>query len=133
MLSLETIGYFRDERGTQKYPPIVSWFYPDTGNFIAFVGNVGSRSLVRRTIGTFRANAKFPTEGAAMPSFVTGVGWSDQWSFWQVGYPGVMITDTAPFRNPNYHTPGDRPDTLDYDRLARITTGLVPVVHALVD
>ena len=133
MLSLETLGYFRDEAGSQKYPPIVSWFYPDRGDFIAFVGNLGSRGVVRDAIATFREAARFPSEGAALPSFMTGVGWSDQWSFWQVGYPGVMVTDTAPFRNPHYHQMGDTPDTLDYERLARVTEGLVAVVKKLAE
>ena len=133
MLSLETLGYFRDEPGTQKYPPVVSWLYPDRGNFIGFVGNIGSRPLVRKAIGTFRENAAFPSEGAALPYFVTGVGWSDHWSFYEQGWQAIMVTDTAPFRNPNYHTPKDTPDTLDYDRLARVTSGLEAVVHALVD
>jgi hypothetical protein len=133
MLSLETLGYFRDEPGSQKYPPIVSAFYPDRGDFVAFVGNLGSRRLVRDVIRTFREVEAFPSEGAALPSFVTGVGWSDQWAFWQVGYPGVMVTDTAPFRNPHYHQQGDRPDTLDYARLARVTEGLVAVVKKLAD
>jgi hypothetical protein len=133
MLSLETLGFYRDASGTQKYPPIVSWFYPDRGDFIAFVGNLGSRSLVHESIATFRGAAAFPSEGAAMPSFVTGVGWSDQWSFWQAGYPGVMVTDTAPFRNPSYHRMSDTPDTLDYARLARVTEGLIAVVKKLAD
>jgi hypothetical protein len=131
MLSLESLGYYRDEPGSQKYPPIVSWFFPDRANFIAFVGNLGSRSLVHESIGAFRASAKFPSEGAAMPSFVAGVGWSDQWSFWQVGYPGVMVTDTAPYRNPNYHTKDDKPATLDYARLSVVTAGLIAVVEKL--
>jgi Zn-dependent M28 family amino/carboxypeptidase len=76
MLSLETLGYYRDEPGSQKYPPVVSWFYPDRGDFIAFVGNTASRSLVRAAIATFRSSVAFPSEGAAMPGFVTGVGWS---------------------------------------------------------
>jgi hypothetical protein len=131
MLSLESLGYFRDEPRSQKYPPIVSWFYPDRADFVAFVGNLSSRSLVREAIGTFRRAADFPSEGAAMPSFVTGVGWSDHWSFWQQGWDAVMITDTAPFRNPHYHTASDTPDTLDYDRLARVTAGLIAVVAEL--
>jgi hypothetical protein len=133
MVSLETLGYFSGEPGTQKYPPIVSWFYPDRGDFIGFVGNVSSRSLVRSSIRAFRESVAFPSEGAALPSFVEGVGWSDHWSFWQIGVPAVMITDTAPFRNPHYHTASDTPDTLDYDRLARVTSGLEAVVRALVD
>jgi hypothetical protein len=131
MLSLETLGYYRDEPGTQKYPPVVSWFYPSSGNFVGFVGNLGSRSLVRDSVRVFREAAHFPSEGAALPSAMQGVGWSDQWSFWQVGYPGVMVTDTAPFRNPNYHTKRDRPDTLDYDRLTLVERGLEAVVRSL--
>jgi len=131
MLSLESLGYYKDEPGTQKYPPIVSWFYPDRGNFVAFVGNLSSRGLTHDAIGQFRKAASFPSEGAALPGFVSGVGWSDQWSFWEVGYPGVMVTDTAVFRNPNYHTKSDTPDTIDYDRLARVTAGLISVVGKL--
>lgn len=133
MLSLETLGYYSDDPGSQKYPPIVRWFYPDTGDFVGFVGDLGSRSLVRESVRTFRGAVRFPSEGAALPSFVQGVGWSDQWSFWQVGYPGVMVTDTAPFRNPHYHTPGDVPATLDYDRLARVVHGLEAVVRTLAE
>ena len=133
MLSLETLGYYRDAPGSQKYPPIVSWFYPDRADFVAFVGNLGSRGLVHDAVKTFRGAVAFPSEGAALPSFVTGVGWSDQWSFWQVGYRGVMVTDTAPFRNPHYHQPTDLPETLDYARLARVTEGLVSVVKKLAE
>ncbi len=133
MLSLETLGYYRDEAGTQKYPPVVSWFYPDRGDFIAFVGNLGSRGLVRDAIRTFRGAVAFPSEGAAMPAFVAGVGWSDHWSFWQNGYSAVMVTDTAPFRNPNYHQLTDTPDTLDYSRLARVAAGLIAVTRSLAD
>lgn len=131
MLSLESLGYFRDEPGSQKYPPVVSWFFPDRADFVGFVGNLSSRGLVRDAIGAFRSAASFPSEGAALPSAVTGVGWSDQWSFWQVGYPAIMVTDTAPFRNPNYHQGSDTPETLDYDRIARIVSGLVSVVSRL--
>jgi hypothetical protein len=131
MLSLESLGYYRREERTQKYPPVVSWFYPDRGDFVAFVGDLSSRSLVRTSIETFRGAARFPSEGAAMPSFVSGVGWSDQWSFWKMGYPGVMVTDTAPFRNPHYHTASDTPETLDYESLARVTSGLISIVARL--
>lgn len=131
MLSLETLGFYRDEPGSQKYPPVVGWFFPDKGDFVAFVGNTSSRSLVRSSIATFRGAVAFPSEGAAMPGFVTGVGWSDQWSFWQVGYPGVMVTDTAPFRNPHYHRKTDGPETLDYGRLSRVVEGLTAVVKKL--
>lgn len=131
MLSLESLGYYRDEPGTQKYPPPFSLFYPDRGDFVSFIGNLGSRPLVRASIGAFRDGASFPSEGAALPGAIQGVGWSDQWSFWQVGYDGIMVTDTAPFRNPHYHTHHDTADTLDYERLARVTAGLEKVVRHL--
>ncbi len=131
MLSLETIGYYADAEGSQKYPAPFGWFFPNRGDFIGFVGNFGSRALVRRAIGSFRAAAAFPSEGVAAPAALKGIGWSDQWAFWQEGYPALMVTDTAPFRNPNYHTTGDTPDTIDYDRLARVTAGLAGVVRDL--
>ena len=133
MISLETIGYFSDAPGSQTYPaPGLGAFYPSTGNFIGFVGNVGSRGLVRRAIAVFRQQAKLPSEGAALPSFIPGVGWSDQWAFWQNGYPGIMVTDTAPFRYPHYHEATDTPDKLDYDRFALVVSGMEKVIEALV-
>lgn len=133
MMSLESLGYYRDDAGTQSYPPVVSWFYPSRGDFVAFVGNFGGRSLVRSAIGAFRKSANMPSEGGALPSFISGVGWSDHWAFWEVGYPAFMVTDTATFRNPNYHKPTDRPDTLDYDRMARVVSGLTAVIEKLAE
>jgi Zn-dependent M28 family amino/carboxypeptidase len=131
MLSLETIGYYRDERGSQMYPPPFSLFYPSEANFIAFVGNVSSRALVLRCLATFRREVKFPSEGAALPGFITGIGWSDHWSFWKAGYPAAMVTDTALFRYPYYHSPEDTPEKLDYDRMARVVAGLERVARDL--
>ncbi len=133
MVSLETLGYYSDEEGSQKYPPPLSRFYPSRGNFVAFVGNVSSRSQVRSMIACFRREVKFPSEGAALPAAIQGVGWSDHLSFWQEGYPGVMVTDTAVFRYPWYHTRKDTPEKLDYERLARVVSGLRPVIAALAE
>lgn len=131
MLSLETIGYYSDAAGSQRYPPVLGWFYPDRGDFIGFVGNVGSRALVHRVIREFRSSAQFPSAGTAAPAQIPGIAWSDHWSFWKEGYDAVMITDTAPFRNPHYHELSDRPETLDYDRMARVVDGLGSVVRSL--
>ncbi len=132
MISLETIGYFSDAPQSQTYPaPGLGVFYPTVGNFIGFVGNVHSRALLRRSIALFRKHAKIPSEGAALPSFVPGVSWSDQWAFWQHGYPGIMITDTAPFRYPHYHSATDTPDKLDYDRFALVVSGMQKVIQEL--
>jgi Zn-dependent M28 family amino/carboxypeptidase len=131
MLSMETIGCFSEAPDTQKYPPHLGAFYPSTGNFIAFVGNVGSRSLVRRCVRTFRGGAAFPSEGAALPAFLPGVGWSDHESFWDHGYPAVMVTDTAPFRFPHYHLETDTADKIDFERCARVVSGVEVVVREL--
>jgi Zn-dependent M28 family amino/carboxypeptidase len=131
MLSLETLGCYSDEEGSQQYPAPFGLFYPSRGNFVGFVGNVGSRALVRKSIETFRDTVSFPSEGGALPSFVPGVGWSDHWAFWQAGYPAIMVTDTAPFRYAHYHRHSDTPDKVQYDRLARVVTGLEGVVTAL--
>lgn len=131
MLSLETLGYYKDEPGTQKYPFPLGLAYPNTGNFVGFVGNLPSRALTHRVIESFRRQAAFPSQGACLPAIIPGVGWSDHWSFWQVGYPAVMVTDTAPFRNPNYHQTTDKPETLDFERMARVTLGLRKVLDEL--
>ena len=132
MISLETIGYFSDAPNSQTYPsPGLGLFYPKVGNFIGFVSSVHSRTLLRQVVTLFRKHAKIPSEGAALPSFIPGVSWSDQWSFWRHGYPGIMVTDTAPFRYPYYHSANDTPDKLDYDRFALVVSGMERVIEAL--
>jgi Zn-dependent M28 family amino/carboxypeptidase len=131
MISLETIGFYSDARGSQKYPALVSLFYPSRGNFIAFVGNDESRDLVRRAVRRFRESARFPSEGIAGPPTLPGVGWSDHWSFWQEGYPAIMITDTAVFRYPYYHTALDTADKVDFEKMARVVDGVRNVVASL--
>jgi hypothetical protein len=132
MISLETIGYFSDAPNSQIYPSrALGAFYPKVGNFIGFVSNVHSRTLLRRAIALFREHAKIPSEGAALPWFIPGVSWSDQWSFWKNGYPGIMVTDTAPFRYPYYHSADDTPDKLDYDRFALVVSGMEKVIENL--
>jgi hypothetical protein len=130
-LSLETVGFYSDEPGSQAYPPPFSLAYPDRGNFIGFVGNLSSGGLVRRCVASFRGGTPFPSEGIAAPSSLPGVGWSDHWAFWQEGFPGVMVTDTAPYRYPHYHEKTDTPDRLDYGSMARVVAGLARVVEDL--
>ena len=132
MISLETIGYFSDERGSQKYPsPGLGFFYPTKGNFIGFATNTGSRELLRTTVSAFRKAGRIPCEGAALPASIPGIGWSDHWAFWQCGYPAIMVTDTAPFRYPHYHEATDTPDKLDYDRFALVVSGLEKTIAEL--
>jgi len=131
MLTPETIGYYSDEPSSQSYPIPLGNLYPTTGNFIAFIGMGESADLVKRCVGEFRATTPFPCHGAALPGMVPGVGASDHWSFWRMGYPALMITDTAPFRYPYYHTPRDTPDKIDFERCARVVEGLARVVISL--
>lgn len=129
MLSLETLGCYS---GPQLYPIRgLELLYGDRGDFVAFVGDFGSRDLVREALGAFREHARIPSQGSALFDFVPGVGWSDHWAFRQCGYRAIMVTDTAPFRYPHYHKPTDTPDKLDYEGLALVVEGLVPVVAKL--
>lgn len=125
MVSLEMLGYYSDNKGSQLYPlSLFRLFYPDRGNFIAFVGNLSSRSFTKRFVKAFRSVSNFPAESLNAPSLIPGVDFSDHRSFWRFGYPALMMTDTAFYRNPNYHCPGDLPSTLDYDRMEELTRGL---------
>jgi hypothetical protein len=125
MLSLESVGYFSDAPGSQRYPKIVAPLYPDAGNFIAVVGKNRSRKLVRAVVGGLERHGPVPVESIAAPATITGIDWSDHWSFWQAGWPAaVMVTDTAVFRNPHYHEPTDTPETLDFERLAWVVVAL---------
>jgi len=131
MISLETIGHYTDQPASQHYPFPFNYFYPDTGNFIGFVGNLSSWRLVRQAVGAFRESTAFPSEGVAAPDWITGVGWSDHASFWHAGYPAIMVTDTAFFRYAHYHEATDTPEKLDYQSLARVTRGLLDVAAEL--
>jgi Peptidase family M28 len=131
MYSLETIGFYSSEPGSQVYPAPFGLLFPDRGDFVAFVGLLGSRALVRETIRSFRAHTAFPTIGGVAPGFVPGIGWSDHWAFAEHGFQAVMITDTAPFRYPHYHRPSDTPDKVDAESLARVVKGIERVIRDL--
>jgi Zn-dependent M28 family amino/carboxypeptidase len=131
MLALETIGYYSDEKGSQRYPAPLDLLFPDTGNFVGFVSNLASARVLRAAVRAFRERTPFPVHSAPAPESIPGVGWSDQWSFWRAGYPAVMITDTAPYRYPWYHTADDTPDKIDYERFAQVVDGLEHVIHVL--
>ena len=131
MYSLETIGFYSSEPGSQVYPAPFGLIFPDRGDFVAFVGLLGSRALVRETMRSFRAHTAFPTIGGVAPGFVPGIGWSDHWAFAEHGFQAVMITDTAPFRYPHYHQPSDTPDKVDGESLARVVKGIERVIRDL--
>jgi peptidase M28-like protein len=131
MYSLETIGFYSSEPGSQVYPAPFGLLFPDRGDFVAFVGLLGSRALVHETMRSFRAHTAFPTIGGVAPGFVPGIGWSDHWAFAERGFQAVMITDTAPFRYPHYHWPSDTPDKVDAESLARVVKGIERVIRDL--
>jgi Zn-dependent M28 family amino/carboxypeptidase len=131
MLSLETMGCYSDEPGSQTYPAPLQLMFPDVGNFIGFVSNVRSARLLRRAVRAFKARTAFPIRSAAVPAGIPGVGWSDHWSFWQAGYPALMVTDTAPYRYRWYHTAQDTPDRISFPHLTAVVDGLEHVVHVL--
>ena len=131
MLSLEMLGCYSDQAGSQGYPPLFRFFYPDRGNFVAFVSNLRSWRALRETVAAFKAHADFPCESLAGPAIVPGLSWSDQLSFWRAGYPGVMVTDTAFYRYPYYHSPLDTPEKLRYREMARVVEGLAGALATL--
>jgi Peptidase family M28 len=131
MYSLETIGFYSSEPGSQIYPAPFGLIFPDRGDFVAFVGMLGSRPLVRKTMRSFRSHTAFPTIGGVAPGFVPGIGWSDHWAFAEHGFQAVMITDTAPFRYPHYHRPSDTPDRVDAEKVARVVKGMERVIREL--
>jgi len=131
MVSLETLGYYTSEDGTQRYPFPFGFFYPRTGNFLAVVGNLRSRDLVVDFLKHFMAASDFPVEGAATFEWIPGINWSDHWSFWKEGYRALMLTDTAPFRYPHYHGAHDLPDQVVATEFARAAHGIMAAVRGL--
>lgn len=125
MFSLEMLGYYTNAPGSQRFPRLIQPFYPDRGNFIAFVANLHSRGLLHETISGFRDHATIASRGIAAPEFlVPDIRRSDHAMFWAQGFAAVMVTDTAGFRNPHYHRYSDTADTLDYDAMTRVVEGL---------
>ena len=129
MISLEMLGFFADERGSQDYPAnFLHLYYPARGNFLAVVGNMSQRSDILLIKKCMRSASGLPIHSIAAPSSLPGIDFSDHRNYWENGYPAVMISDTAFYRNKNYHTAGDTPDTLDYNRMA---LGVAGIWHAL--
>jgi Peptidase family M28 len=129
MYSLETIGFYTSAPASQRYPAPFNLIFPDRGDFVAFVGTPYSRALVWETIRSFRSHTPFPSIGGVAPNIVPGIDWSDHWAFGQVGFPAMMVTDTAPFRYPHYHQLTDTPDKVDAESLARVVKGMERVIR----
>jgi Peptidase family M28 len=132
MIALEMIGCFRDEPGSQRLPsPLLRLVYPSTGNFIAVIGRLGDIGLVRRVKRAMRDATNLDVYSMNGPSWIEGIDFSDHRSYWAAGYPALMVTDTAFYRNERYHTARDTPDTLDYRRMAEVVRGVHRAVLTL--
>ena len=124
MACLEMIGYYTDAPKSQEYPlSLMKLFYPTRGDFIGVVGNFGSRRLTRHFKGAL-ALTTLPVESLTAPAFLPGVDFSDHLNFWKYGHPAVMITDTAFYRDPNYHAASDVIETLDFAKMQEVVKGL---------
>jgi Zn-dependent M28 family amino/carboxypeptidase len=131
LIVLETLGYYVDRNNSQFYPTVIAPGYPSKGNFIAFVGNLEFKNITERCVGLFRKDCNFPSEGIAAPGWVEGIDWSDQYWFWKNGIPAVMVTDTALYRYPHYHTMQDTPDKLNFPAFSRVVVGMSKVIENL--
>lgn len=130
MVSLETIGFYSDEEGSQKYPAPLDYYYPSQGNFVAFVSDSTSREFVREFGGRFREHAEIASQGATLPaSLVPDVLRSDHETYVLRGIPGMMVTDTANFRFPHYHQSSDTVDKVNIENLARVVQGLIGALY----
>jgi Zn-dependent M28 family amino/carboxypeptidase len=132
MICLEMIGYFSDESGSQQYPvPGMSLFYPERGNYVAVVGSFGNIGLVRKVKRLMTEGSSLPVRSTNAPRSLPGIDFSDHANYWDLGYPAVMITDTAFYRNKNYHQHTDLADTLDYKRMAMVVDQVYAAVMGL--
>lgn len=128
MMSLEMIGYYSDVAGSQRYPmSALKLLYGDRGNFISVIGDLTSPWLVRKVRRLMAENSEVAVESLNAPTSLEGVSLSDHRSYWQEGFPAVMITDTAFFRNGNYHQKTDLPKTLNYEKMAQVVRGVFAV------
>jgi hypothetical protein len=129
---LEMIGFFSDQPRSQRYPvAVLKLFYPGRGNFIGVVGRPKDRRDVRLVHELMARSSDLDVRSAAVPRSLPGVDFSDHRSYWEEGYPAVMVTDTAFYRNPHYHTEEDRADTLDYTRMAKVVIGVYEAVKGI--
>jgi hypothetical protein len=128
MVSLEMLGYFNAKPSSQLYPPFFHLFYPDRGDFVGAVADARSRGFLRRFVAAWRHRSSFPLTSTILPGPLSGLALSDQLNFWELGYPAVLLSDTAFYRNPNYHEASDLPDTLDYERMAEVARAVAGVL-----
>lgn len=129
---LDMIGYYNDEENSQNYPlPLLKTFYPNRANFIALVSNMSWENIMhlREAKSIFKETNNLPVYSITAPSFIPGVDFSDHQNYWKLNYPAIFVTDTAFYRSDNYHTEHDKPETLDYERMAKVVESVFHVVR----
>jgi Peptidase family M28 len=131
MYSLDSLGYYSSERGSQRYPPLLDLVLPDRGDFVAFLGPLGSRPLASESLRLFRSYTQFPSFMGVGPGFIPGLAGSDHWAFAQQGFPAIVVTDTAGLRYPHYHRPTDTPDKVDIAKLTRVVKAMEGAIRVL--
>lgn len=132
MISLEMIGYFSDAEDSQGFPvSALKLLYPTKGNYISVVGKLGQSGLVRRIKSAMRGASSLPVYSISAPRLIPGIDFSDHQNYWDEGWPAVMITDTAFYRNQNYHTENDKADTLNYQKMAQVIDGVEAAIRLI--
>jgi hypothetical protein len=125
MIALEMIGYYDDAPNSQEYPDErMKWFYPNTGDFIAVVGRLNEFGHINRLKKSIANNTTIKVVKLVTPIIFPGIDFSDHQSYWLYKYPAVMVTDTAYYRNKNYHKETDAIETLNFDKMADVTKGV---------
>jgi len=126
---LDMIGFYSDDKNSQSYPaPLMDLYYPREANFISVVSNFSNILEVREAKNILKSTSNLPVYSITAPAFIPGIDFSDHQNYWKFDYPALMISDTAFYRSNNYHTENDTPDTLDYEKMAKVMEGVFVMV-----
>lgn len=134
VIVLEMIGYFTDEFNSQEYPlPLFKAIYPNTGNFIAVIGNMDQRTFTKDVKIGMKGASDLPVRSINAPKSIPGIDFSDHRNYWKFGYNAVMVTDTAFYRNTAYHEPNDTWDRLNYEKMGQVVQGVYSAILQLTE
>ncbi|MEZ4805213.1 MAG: M28 family peptidase [Bacteroidia bacterium] len=132
MISLEMIGYFKDEKKSQSYPiGLLSLFYGNKGNYITLVKKNGAGSFTRKFCRKYKSTKAIRTKKFSGPPSLPGIDLSDHLNYWKFGFSALMLTDTAFYRNKNYHESTDTMETLNITRMAKVIDGVFSTLQSL--
>ncbi len=132
MISIEMIGYFKDDKNSQSYPiGALSLIYGNKGNYITLVKKFGAGKFTRKFCSTYKSTKAIRTKKFTGPKALVGIDFSDHLNYWKFGFSALMITDTSFYRNKNYHEPTDTMETLDIKKMAQVIDGIFNTLTAL--